>query len=47
MAAQASDVIDLRAVVRILRRWWWFAITGLIAGGLGVAYLKTTPRPTW
>ncbi|MBK6343089.1 MAG: polysaccharide biosynthesis tyrosine autokinase [Flavobacteriales bacterium] len=45
MAAQASDVIDLRAVVRkILRRWWWFAITGLIAGGLGVAYLKTTPK---
>ncbi|MBK8226605.1 MAG: polysaccharide biosynthesis tyrosine autokinase [Flavobacteriales bacterium] len=45
MAAQASDVIDLRAVVRkILRRWWWFAITGIIAGGLGVAYLKTTPK---
>lgn len=45
MAAPASDIIDLRAVVRkIMRRWWWFAITGLIAGSLGVAYLKTTPK---
>ncbi|MFZ1692025.1 MAG: Wzz/FepE/Etk N-terminal domain-containing protein, partial [Flavobacteriales bacterium] len=45
MAAPASDIIDLRAVVRkIMRRWWWFAITGIIAGSLGVAYLKTTPK---
>lgn len=45
MAAPANDIIDLRAVVRkILRRWWWFAITCSIAGALGVAYLKTTPK---
>lgn len=45
MAAQGSDVIDLRAVVRkILRRWWWFLLTGIVSGALGVAYLKTTPK---
>ncbi|MBK7944211.1 MAG: hypothetical protein IPJ85_02375 [Flavobacteriales bacterium] len=47
MAANpAADIIDLRALVRkILKRWWWFAITCSIAIALGVGYLKVTPRP--
>lgn len=45
MAQQTGDVIDLRVVVRkLLRRWWWFVISCLIFGGLGVAYLKVTPK---
>lgn len=46
MAAQpAADIIDLRAVVRkLLRRWWWFALSCTVAGALAVAYLKVTPR---
>ena len=45
MAAPATDIIDLRLVTRkILRRWWWFAISCGIAGALGVAHLKTTPK---
>lgn len=46
MAANpAADIIDLRALVRkILKRWWWFAITCSIAIALGVGYLKVTPK---
>lgn len=45
MAGAANDIIDLRLVARkILRRWWWFALSCSIAGALGVAHLKTTPK---
>ncbi len=46
MATQpAADIIDLRVLVRkLLRRWWWFAISCGIAGAIGVAYLKVTPK---
>ncbi|HRH36900.1 MAG TPA: polysaccharide biosynthesis tyrosine autokinase [Flavobacteriales bacterium] len=41
----AADIIDLRSVFKKLTtRWWWFLITCAIAGALGVAYLKTTPK---
>lgn len=44
-ANPASDIIDLRAVVKkLLHRWWWFGITCGLAGALGVAYLKVTPK---
>ncbi|WKZ65114.1 MAG: polysaccharide biosynthesis tyrosine autokinase [Flavobacteriales bacterium] len=44
-AAPANDIIDLRAIVRkLLAKWWWFVITCGLAGAVGVAYLKTTPK---
>ncbi|MDX9752068.1 MAG: Wzz/FepE/Etk N-terminal domain-containing protein, partial [Flavobacteriales bacterium] len=41
----ALDTIDLRAIFRkLLAKWWLFLITGIIAGALGVAYIKTTAK---
>ncbi|MBK7385043.1 MAG: hypothetical protein IPI81_17160 [Flavobacteriales bacterium] len=41
----ATDIIDLRVIIRkLLSKWWWFLITCTIAGAAGVAYLKVTPK---
>jgi capsular exopolysaccharide synthesis family protein len=43
--ARPNDIIDLRAIFRkLLAHWWWFLITCILSGALGVAYLKTTPK---
>ncbi len=40
-----GDIIDLRVIIKkLLQRWWWFVITCGIAGAVGVAYLKVTPK---
>jgi capsular exopolysaccharide synthesis family protein len=40
-----SDTIDLKAIFRkVTAKWWLFLITVPLAGALGVAYLKTTPK---
>jgi len=44
-ASGTQDTIDLKAIFRkVMAKWWLFLITVPLAGALGVAYLKTTPK---
>ncbi|MBS1944944.1 MAG: polysaccharide biosynthesis tyrosine autokinase [Bacteroidetes bacterium] len=45
MIANQNDSIDIKAFLRkVLKMWWLFAITLLLAGAGAVWYIKTTPK---
>ncbi|MBS1937055.1 MAG: polysaccharide biosynthesis tyrosine autokinase [Bacteroidetes bacterium] len=45
MIANQNDSIDIKAFLRkVLKMWWLFAITLVLAGAGAVWYIKTTPK---
>jgi uncharacterized protein involved in exopolysaccharide biosynthesis len=43
--AQENQEIDIRAwVMRILRNWYWFALSCLLCGALGIYYYASHTR---
>jgi tyrosine-protein kinase Etk/Wzc len=45
MSSAGNDTIDLRAILRkVMAMWWLFLATVLVAMGVAVWWLKTTPK---